>query len=208
MYPTGILAAKTVQPAPVGQKSQKPLFQGIYQVASVKTGDTVVDTLTLPGKADVEDSYTESPKLVQLADLFRKLMQVGQWGSNAQAFKWVDEPTSRVYSPEDVSGPYLYSTRQYLLTDDAAGNHLTAWADEVTTPSENAAAREMQSGRLSKAPPGYSARLRATEAFFEAYRPEATPVQVTLPTGDGFGEARALRVTPLDTRQSPFQLSW
>ncbi len=175
-------------------------FRGIYSIQTLEQDTIRVQPQQLANRVSVEDTYTEQPELVMLSNLFRALRRLAKQGEDAGTFQLVDHPESRVYSPEDVSGPYLYSTETVILTNDAQGNHMTAWQNEVERPSKEAADAQVRSGKMTKAPPGYGARRSSTQSFFNRYLPEAVPVAVRLES------ERALRITPFDSARPAFDL--
>lgn len=181
--------------------NQKIPFRGIYSIQTLEQGNTRVQPQQLLKRVDVQDSYTENPELVTLSGLFMTLRRLAKQGEDLGQFQLEDKPDSRVYSPEDVFGPYLYSTQNVILTNDARGNHMAAWQEEVESPSQAAANAQIRSGKITKAPPGYAVRRITTEGFFNRYLPEAVPVSVRIES------SRTLTVTPVDSSQPAFDLT-
>jgi hypothetical protein len=176
-------------------------FCGIYAIQTLEQGNTRVQPQQLPKRAEVQDSYTENPELVTLRNVFMALRRLAKRGKDAGKFQLEDKPDSRVYSPEDVFGPYLYSTENVILTNDAKGNHITAWQEEVESPSQAAANAQIRSGKVTKAPPGYAVRRQSTEGFFNQYLPAAVPVSVRIES------SQKLTIAPTDSTQPAFDLT-
>lgn len=167
-----------------------------------------MNTEDLPPEAPLDNvpeaSYGDNPELVGWRQMFLALQRLGAQGLVKGAFVWLDEPESRVYSPEDVDGPYLYSRRHYVVCDDALGNHLTQYLQGVEGPSFLARQADMQAirrGQLQKAPPGYGTRRSLLAAYLNGVRAASIPVSLSL----SVNEASAV-VTPLAGRGSPFVL--
>lgn len=183
-------------------------FGGVYRVDAITQGQRTVNTEDLPPEAHLdsspEASYGDNPELVGWRQMFLALQRLGAQGMAKGAFVWLDEPDSRVYSPEDVDGPYLYSRRHYVVCDDALGNHLTQYLQGVEGPSvlaRQADRRAIGQGRLQKAPPGYGTRRSLLAAYLNGVRAESIPASLSLSVN-----GTSAVVTPLVESRPPFVL--
>ncbi len=183
-------------------------FGGVYRVNSVMWDDKTLNMNELPPKAPLENtleaSFEDNPQLVDWRQLFLTLQRLGNTGQSKGRYAWVDDPASRVYSPEDLDGPYLYSRCHYWVVDDEAGADFTQYMQAVEGPSLLARQADLQAirqGRLQKAPPGYGTRQRLSQAYLNDIATRSIPVSMTLSFNGG-----SVTVTPEAEKGGAFRL--